>query len=233
MCRQPRYPQEVPEDRRFCAPALRRVCLCQQSACWPRSTHARWTDTVRDLRSSPLPGVIAGLYGVGRVSSPTQGRPERMRRKLATLCFHVLGRSGDCRELAARKPKRFQADAYEVAPSRFDGAACTVDVLTTGDDGSRLVPRSQRHPPTVVGQRPALVVVAALERRGDGPAGAVIQTQDRFRLVGVVLVLQRGPPRSRCPGRSPGCRPRNWLRTGASRSDQHPSCVSSATVPLR
>jgi hypothetical protein len=84
VCRQPRYPQKIPEDRRFCAPALRRVCLCQQSACWPRSTHARWTDTVRDLRSSPLPGVIAGLYGVGSVSSPEKGRPAGMCRTLAT-----------------------------------------------------------------------------------------------------------------------------------------------------
>jgi hypothetical protein len=46
-CRQPRYPQKISEDRRFCDPALRQVCLCQRSADRPRSTHASGTDTAR------------------------------------------------------------------------------------------------------------------------------------------------------------------------------------------
>ena len=46
-CRQPRYPQKLSKDRRFCDPASRQVCLCQLSARRPRSTHLSWTDIVR------------------------------------------------------------------------------------------------------------------------------------------------------------------------------------------
>ena len=46
-CRQPRYPRKISEDRRFCDPALRQVCLCQRSARRPRSTHLSWTDAVQ------------------------------------------------------------------------------------------------------------------------------------------------------------------------------------------
>ena len=52
-CRQPRYPRNVSEDRRFCDPALRQVCLCQRSAERPRPAHASWTDTVRMLCAVP------------------------------------------------------------------------------------------------------------------------------------------------------------------------------------
>ena len=47
VCRQPRYPQKISEDRRFCDPALRQVCLCQRSARRPRSTRPSWTDIAR------------------------------------------------------------------------------------------------------------------------------------------------------------------------------------------
>jgi hypothetical protein len=46
-CRQPRYPQKRSEDRRFCDPALRQVCLCQRSAGRPRSILPGWTDAIR------------------------------------------------------------------------------------------------------------------------------------------------------------------------------------------
>jgi len=71
-CRQPRYPREISEDRRFCDPALRQVCLCQHSARRPRSTHRSWTDAVRLFCVTPLPEVIAGLCGVRQVSTRTE-----------------------------------------------------------------------------------------------------------------------------------------------------------------
>jgi len=63
-------------------------------------------------------------------------------------------------------------------------------LITSGDQDSRLVPGAQSHPPTVVGQRPTLVEVPALEGRRNRSTGAVVQTQQRFRLVRVVLALQ-------------------------------------------
>ena len=45
MAGSPAILEKNSEDRRFCDPALRQVCLCQRSAERPRSIH--WTDTTR------------------------------------------------------------------------------------------------------------------------------------------------------------------------------------------
>lgn len=55
-CRQPRYPRKNTKDRRFCDPALRRVCLCQRMAAVHRVATDGATPSPRHLRSPPFPG---------------------------------------------------------------------------------------------------------------------------------------------------------------------------------
>lgn len=67
-CRQPRYPRKIPEDRRFCAPALRQVCLCQRSAERPRS----------NLQVGPTPYVRPAQFPPSR----SHRRPVRRQRSI-------------------------------------------------------------------------------------------------------------------------------------------------------
>ena len=114
-CRQPRYPQKLSKDRRFCDPASRQVCLCQLSARRPRSTHLSWTDIVRvscvvspsrrhrrPVRREPSintrsPGTRANLSHIADItrrarvstamnSSPIRDVRTKSRQRLSDLC---------------------------------------------------------------------------------------------------------------------------------------------------
>jgi hypothetical protein len=90
VCRQPRYPRKISEDRRFCDPALRQVCLCQRSARRPRSTHSSWTDIVRVSCDAP--------------PSRSQRRPVRRGRSIDT---HTTGTRANLSHIAdiIRRPR--------------------------------------------------------------------------------------------------------------------------------
>jgi hypothetical protein len=143
-CRQPRYPQKLSKDRRFCDPASRQVCLCQLSARRPRSTHLSWTGIVRvtcvvspsrrhrrpvrhelsiDTRTA---GTRANLSHIADIirraraspamnSSPVRDLRAKSRRRLSDLChMRDVRKSREKKEAGFPAPLTMTTEVYFV-----------------------------------------------------------------------------------------------------------------------
>ena len=77
-----------PEDRRFCVPAFRRVCPCQQFGLAPSIRTSELSDRHRECRCSWHPHSDVeqtAFYGASALSRSVRARQARLCRRLRTL----------------------------------------------------------------------------------------------------------------------------------------------------